>query len=196
GLSVAEVEGALFQLCRTGKAMYDLATRQYRLRELFAESLPDELLVNADPRLGKAQQLFVNGHVRLTNTVTKGRYKETTVTARVTDGTTERDVTVSISEDGRIRFGRCDCPFFEANLLARGPCEHILAVRLAAEAAPTTSESASVATNAATSDDDDESDEVDEDEDDDESDDEDDDTDEDESDDEDEDSSEDGDIPF
>ncbi len=166
GLSVAEVEGALFQLCRTGKAMYDLATRQYRLRELFAESLPDEILANADPRLVKAQQLFVNGHVRLTNAVTKGRSKETTITAKVMDGITERDVLLSISEDGRIRFARCDCPFFEANLLARGPCEHILAVRLAADAAPATPEAAPVSSTATTSEEDesDDEDEADEDE--------------------------------
>jgi hypothetical protein len=52
-------------------------------------------------------------------------------------GTVEDDeaheVTVAVDASGRLRFGRCTCPFFAENLMARGPCEHILALRFALE---------------------------------------------------------------
>jgi hypothetical protein len=38
------------------------------------------------------------------------------------------EVQVVINDTGSIIFGRCACPFFDANLLQQGPCEHILAL--------------------------------------------------------------------
>jgi hypothetical protein len=133
-----DVEEALFNLCRGGRVMFDPTTRQYRLRELFADPVDVDALFAPDPRIAVAQGLFESGHVTLRNIIPpdpeqKGR-RETRATATVEDGE-PYEATVSVDDTGRVRFGRCGCKFFVDNMMSRGPCEHILAARLALEAA-------------------------------------------------------------
>lgn len=134
-----EVEQALFQLCRAGRVIYDPTTRQYRLRELFPEPLNVEVLFAPDPRIEKARQLLANGMVVLYEVTrpdpTSGERQETRGVGSVEENGRTYQVTAAMDGDGRLRFGRCTCPFFEENLMARGPCEHILAMRFAIEEA-------------------------------------------------------------
>jgi hypothetical protein len=138
-LSAGEAEQALFALCRAGRVMYDPTTRQYRSRDLFAEPLDVSTLFAPDPRSITARRLFAAGRVTL-RAITlpeqreDGR-KETRAEASVAEDKQTYDVLVSVDSSGRLRFGRCGCPYFQANLLSRGPCEHLLAARLALEAA-------------------------------------------------------------
>jgi hypothetical protein len=132
-----EVEEALFYLCRGGRVMFDPTTGQYRLRELFAESVDVDALFAPDPRIAVAQNLFERGRVALqqiTPPDPEQKRRETRATARVEDDA-PYEATVSVDESGRVRFGRCTCKFFRENMMSRGPCEHILAARLALEAA-------------------------------------------------------------
>ena len=155
GLVTTDVEGAVFALCRSGRAMFDLATRQYRLRDLFAEPIDAATLFGDNPRLVTAQRLFAEGRVTLDKDSVQRNRTEVRTNATVRDGT-EYAVTIAVADDGRLRYGRCHCPFFEANLMQRGPCEHILAARLAADAAQQYSVPASPAlADAANTDDDD-----------------------------------------
>ena len=133
GLVAAEVERALFQLCRGGRAMIDPTTGHYRLRELFPEPIDVGALFAPDGQHDTAEQLFGGGRVRMRSVVTPeqrddGR-RETRVVAEV-EGDALYEVTISVDLDGRLRFGRCGCAFFQNNLLSRGPCAHILAARL------------------------------------------------------------------
>jgi SWIM zinc finger len=133
GLASDEVEHALFRLCRAGRVMADPIGRRFRLRELFAEPLDMDALFTPDPRLAQAQDLRDAGRVAMVQITPPeqnetGR-RETRVRARVTDGETH-EVTVSVDLDGRLRFGRCTCAFFQHHLMSRGPCEHIQAARL------------------------------------------------------------------
>jgi hypothetical protein len=138
GVDKGEAESALFALCRAGRAMYDPTTRQYRNRDLFAEPLDIAVLFAANPKAVVARRLVESGAVTL-GVITPperrddGR-RETRAEAQVTDGQVY-EVLVSLDSTGRLRFGRCGCPFFQNNLLSRGPCEHLLAVSMALEAA-------------------------------------------------------------
>ncbi len=139
GLPLPEVEQALFQLCRAGRAMAEPTTGQYRLRELFAEALDVDALFAPDPRLAAARHLLDTGRVRLRSVVPpeldeSGR-KETHAIAAVSDDV-DYEVSIAVDGSGRLRFGRCGCPFFQNNLMSRGPCAHILAARLALDAEP------------------------------------------------------------
>jgi len=138
GIEKGEAESALFALCRAGRAMYDPTTRQYRNRDLFAEPLDIVKLFAPNPKAVTARRLVESGAVTLGEITPPERRddnrRETRATARVTDGPTY-DVLVSVDNTGRLRFGRCECPFFQNNLLSRGPCEHLLAVSMALEAA-------------------------------------------------------------
>jgi hypothetical protein len=138
GIEKSEAESALFALCRAGRAMYDPTTRQYRNRDLFAEPLDIVKLFAPNPRALAAQRLVEAGAVSLGEITPPERRddnrRETRAVARVTDGQVY-DVLVSVDSSGRLRFGRCECPYFQNNLLSRGPCEHLLAVTFALEAA-------------------------------------------------------------
>jgi hypothetical protein len=138
GIEKSEAESALFALCRAGRAMYDPTTRQYRNRDLFAEPLDIVKLFAPNPKAVAAQRLVEAGAVSLGEITPPERRddnrRETRAEARVTDGQVY-DVLVSVDSSGRLRFGRCGCPYFQNNLLSRGPCEHLLAVTFALEAA-------------------------------------------------------------
>jgi hypothetical protein len=138
-LEPAEVEQALFELCRAGRVMADPTTGQYRLRELFAEPLDAAVLFAPDPRVAQAERLVAESRVTLRSVTPPDESEdgrpETKALAIVTDGEHTYEVTVAVDENGRLRFGRCQCPFFERNLMSRGPCVHIIAARLAVEAA-------------------------------------------------------------
>ncbi len=129
-----QLEAALFRLCREGRVMYDPLQRRYRSRELFAEALDFDALLAPDPRQQKAQALADAGAVLLHSVAPSDtRPKEIKILATVTDGGKEFDPLVAVDHDSRIRFAQCTCEFFKTNLMSRGPCEHILAARFAAE---------------------------------------------------------------
>ena len=139
GLPPAQVEQALFELCRAGRVMADPTTRQYRLRELFAEPLDASVLFAPDPRQLTAERLVAGGSVVLRSVTppeeSVDQRHETKALATVTEGESVYEVTVAVDGSGRLRFGRCQCEFFESNLMSRGPCVHIMATRLAVETA-------------------------------------------------------------
>jgi len=51
-------------------------------------------------------------------------YRDWRVTGNVGSGKTE----IVVGDAGRIIFGTCSCEFFQENLLAKGPCEHMIAL--------------------------------------------------------------------
>jgi predicted nucleic acid-binding Zn finger protein len=134
-----DVEQILFQLCRAGRAIAEPASGRYRLRELFAHALDVDQLFAPDPRLAAGRHLVDAGRVTLVAIYPPDQHPagkpETRANATVQDGGTIYDVIVSVDGDGRLRFGRCGCPFFQANIMSRGPCQHIMAARLALDAA-------------------------------------------------------------
>jgi predicted nucleic acid-binding Zn finger protein len=134
-LSGAQVEAALFRLCREGRAMYDPVYRRYRLRELFAVPLDFAALLAPDARIEKARGMAATEGVVTLHSVGQSdtRPREIKILATVRDGEREFDPLVAIDRDSRIRFAQCTCDFFKTNLMSLGPCEHILAARFAAE---------------------------------------------------------------
>ncbi|MEM8533428.1 MAG: SWIM zinc finger family protein [Chloroflexota bacterium] len=133
GLPTATVEHALYRLCCSGRVMVEPGGKHYRLRELFAEPLDTETLFGSDQRGAQARQLIETGAITLESIVppdpTGAGRREHKATARVvSDG--EHQAIAAVDLDGRLRFGKCSCAFFQRNIMSRGPCEHILATRL------------------------------------------------------------------
>lgn len=145
----AVAEALLRELCRQGKAGYFPAYSHYRYRPLFDE-LPDLLkLFPPNERLTSARALLADGSVSLES----AEARETRKTRKLPSPTGPRlvevihrdwalqgqvsdqqQVEVVLDQSDRIIFGRCGCPHFRDNLLHRGPCEHLLALRMAFEA--------------------------------------------------------------
>lgn len=129
-----QAEAALFRLCREGRAMYDPNSRRYRSRELFAEPLDFDALLAPDPRIERARQLASAGVVTILGVAPSDtRRNEIKILAQVEVDERQHDVLVAVDQDSRVRFAQCDCDFFTAHMMNRGPCEHILAARFAAE---------------------------------------------------------------
>ena len=57
-------------------------------------------------------------------------FRDLVVGAEVDGQTTE----IVLSDEDRLIFGRCTCTFFAEHLLNQGPCAHLVATRLAADA--------------------------------------------------------------
>lgn len=143
GVPPAQATHVLVRLCRQGRCIFDVETRRYRHRELFESPPDDERYFPPDRRREVAARLIAGGRVRIETCCTQDTMK--TRRLKTPDGPIERhiiyrdwhvrgsvgeipEVQVVVNDSGSIIFGRCSCPFFDANLMNQGPCEHILAL--------------------------------------------------------------------
>lgn len=173
----AKIHAALAHLCRLGRAIYDVETRAFRHRELFAAPIDEAKLYPPDPRIEQAAAWLAAGDLAVevcepqetrkdrrlktpdgpvTRTIV---YRDWRITGRVATAT---PVEIVVDDSGRVIFGKCPCAFFQENLLSRGPCDHMIALHRASEPQRRDLPSSFAAKNAVkpvakTSDDDDES---------------------------------------
>ena len=139
GLGVEKVRSSLSYLCQVGRAMYDLGGKVYRHRDLFqgpfsaheAQAAVRSADVPQTPQEKAAKQIFDEGNVRLIarRPVATG-YKLSGSAKGGFDPERVRPL-LHVDTEGRIIEASCTCAFFKKSQLAKGPCEHILALRLA-----------------------------------------------------------------
>ena len=129
GLERAVVLGALSAYTQAGRAIYDLNKQVYRVRELSREPLPMDKLRFANEREASATRLLNEGRVKLsTRQLDRGSVELTGVVKQ--RNRTFGPVMV-IDTDQRMIRGECSCNFYQQNKLYKGPCEHMLAARMA-----------------------------------------------------------------
>jgi hypothetical protein len=122
------VLGALSAYTQAGRAIYDLNKGVYRVRELSREPLPMERLRFSSEREEKASKWVEAGAV---SSKSRAAPEGTTrLSGTVRDGRRAFEATLVVDGDQRLIDASCDCNFFKQNKLYKGPCEHILAVRL------------------------------------------------------------------
>jgi hypothetical protein len=132
-LDTPVVLGALAAYTQAGRAMWDLNKRVYRVRELSREPLPMEKLRFANEREEQATRLLDERAVRVTeatelgDAVGGGTHLMGTVKKRGGGAFQPR---LQLDGDERIVDAECTCNFFQQNRLRKGPCEHMLALRL------------------------------------------------------------------
>jgi hypothetical protein len=139
GLSVEKVRSATSHLCQTGRAMFDLGGNVYRHRELFLEpftvkeaqaAVKSGGAASNNPQEKAAQAIFGASNVRIiARRPTQLGYK-LSGSAKGADGERVRPQ-LAVDKVGKIIEGTCSCSFFRKNKLTQGPCEHLLALRLA-----------------------------------------------------------------
>jgi predicted nucleic acid-binding Zn finger protein len=135
-LDSAQTEAALFRLCREGRAMVDPTTRRYRSRELFADGLDIQRILAPDPRIEQGKALAASGVVTLHSVAPSDvRHNEIKILGTVQIDGKSYETLVAVDQELRLRFAQCDCDFFREHIMSRGPCEHILATRFAADEA-------------------------------------------------------------
>lgn len=129
-LSKDIVLGALSAYTQAGRAIYDLNKGVYRVRELTRDPLPLEKLRFANEREESATRFIVAKAVT-TKVREVSRDGVLELAGTVKDRDKKIDVALSIDADQRITKASCTCNFFMMNKMFKGPCEHILALRMA-----------------------------------------------------------------
>lgn len=127
-LSPTAVLGALGAYTQAGRAIYDLNKQVYRVRELSREPLPMERLRFANQREETATRFLSNNAVEVTSVQdTQGTLQ---LQGNVRDKSKTYNPALTIDPDERIIAAECTCNWYQQNKLYKGPCEHILALRM------------------------------------------------------------------
>jgi len=149
GLGTDTVRGALSTLAQAGRATFDLRLRRYRHRDLFADAFTlaeakkvtkARIVEDASPAAKNARQIFERDGVRIIATRPTGDddnsnnksptgYK-VSGSVKGLDSQQLRPL-LHVDSGGQIIAGTCTCSFFKSHEMTRGPCEHLLALRLA-----------------------------------------------------------------
>lgn len=143
GVGRPAAAAALQRLCRLGRAIYDLERRCFRHRELFDQPIDEARLYPPDERVEAARAHLQQQEVAVAACTPRETRKRKRLPSP--DGVQEREVVyrdwqvdgrvggeaavhIVVDDRGTIIFGRCGCPWFQQHLLARGPCQHMLAL--------------------------------------------------------------------
>jgi hypothetical protein len=121
GLSDAQVESALAVLGTRGLVGFDLARRAYFHRELPFDMAKVESL---HPRLLDARKLVAEKRVRIVSQTGAGDDLRAEAYVQGTD--VEHRVRLQPDPEG----DKCTCPWYGKHQGDRGPCKHVLAVRI------------------------------------------------------------------
>lgn len=124
------VLGALAAYTQAGRAIYDLEKGVYRVRELSRNPLPFDKLRFANEREESANKFIERNGVKITLRETSSD-GSLVLDGEVKDGNYNYTVSITIDNDQKLAHAYCNCSFFKMNKLYKGPCEHILALRMA-----------------------------------------------------------------
>lgn len=138
-LDLEKVRSALSYLCQVGRAMYDLGAKVYRHRDLFHGAFSAQEAASAVRAVEKpatqqerlAQKIFDDGNVRIIARRPAPTGFKLSGSARGTIDPERVRPQLHIDKEGRIIEASCTCVMFKKSQLTKGPCEHILALRLA-----------------------------------------------------------------
>lgn len=128
-LDKAVVLGALAAYTQAGRAVYDLDKGVYRVRELTRAPLPFDKLRFASEREESAAKFIERKAVTIASREEKSD-RSVEVKGTVKDGNQNYAVEIKIDSDQKLAHANCNCWFFKQNKLFKGPCEHILALRM------------------------------------------------------------------
>lgn len=128
GLSRTAILGALGAWTQAGRAMFDLAKGVYRARELARDPLPMDKLRFSNPREEAATRLLSGNLVQ--STARSSSDGGTELSGTVKDRSQSFRASLTIDADARVTRGECACNYYQQNKLYKGPCEHMLALRM------------------------------------------------------------------
>jgi hypothetical protein len=128
GLDKPIIESALGIYSQYGRVLYDMHKDTYRLRELSGNPLPMDKLQFSNEREEKASTFVLENKVTLSSQ--EENAQEITLKGKVQDKLKPHKVTLSIDKEFKLKNASCECYYYKQNKLHKGPCEHILAVRM------------------------------------------------------------------
>lgn len=129
GLHTSIIASSLAAYTQAGRVIYDLHKGVYRIRELSQEPLNVETFRFGSPQEEKAQQLLDAQKIAVKAEV---RNETLCLSSKIKDGKHTLEIETQIDKDNRMINGSCQCSHFVSNGMRKGPCEHILALRMEA----------------------------------------------------------------
>jgi hypothetical protein len=137
-LSVEKTRTLLSHLCQVGRAMFDLGKGVYRHRDLFLEPFTAKeaqaalapAISEKAPAAADAREIYSSDNVRVIARRPVASGYKISGSARGRDGARVRPL-ISVDHHGQIIEAECTCSFFRKHRLTQGPCDHMLALRLA-----------------------------------------------------------------
>ena len=139
GIKESEAAAGLNMLVQAGRAMFDMDTEQYQLRELFPSDIDLSMLQFSSPEEGRAIALLQRGMLsnfaQNQTTVTIEQRKEAPQIQKATrySASFGRFATVMTMDEDEEILGTessCNCKQDYNTRISGAPCEHILAMRL------------------------------------------------------------------
>lgn len=138
GLSVEKTRTLLSHLCQVGRSMFDLAKGVYRHRDLFldpftakeAQAALSPAASEKAPAAAAGREIYSSDNVRVIARRPVSSGYKISGSARGRDGARVRPL-ISVDHQGQIIEAECTCSFFKKHQLTKGPCDHMLALRLA-----------------------------------------------------------------
>lgn len=127
-LDRSQVLGALALFTQSGRVMFDINKQIFRLRELSRQPLPVNQLRYASEREANADR-FVQANL-VTVTQKDVQTDRLSLGGTILDNAVAYTPSITIDADQRLVQGHCTCHFFVHNKLFKGPCEHMLALRM------------------------------------------------------------------
>ncbi|MGF1707072.1 SWIM zinc finger family protein [Enterovibrio baiacu] len=128
-LDISTVKSALAQYSQLGLVLYDMTNDVYRLRALYNAPIDLDEIRFSNEREKKAANFVAAKLVSVDEAASS--QQGTALSGSVMDNAHEYHVALSIDNDQRLVKGECQCHFWHQNKLRQGPCEHMLALRLA-----------------------------------------------------------------
>lgn len=138
GLGLEKTRATLSFLCQSGRAMYDLGQRVYRHRDLFFDTFSAAEAARitsasheaADPNAKAARQIFESDNVRIIARRPVATGFKLSASVLGTDDERVRPQ-LHVATKGQIIDASCTCREYKEQGLTKGPCQHVLALRLA-----------------------------------------------------------------
>lgn len=127
-IDITVVQSALSIYSQQGRVLFDTEQAVYRLRELSGEPLPMDQLRFSNPREEKAAHFVQAGLVKIERCDSQAEHQS--LQGSVLDDAKIWRVELVLDADQRLVNAQCGCDFYVHNKLYKGPCEHMLAVRL------------------------------------------------------------------
>ncbi len=137
GLDREKCRSAASHLCGVGRGMVDLSGGVYRHRDLFStpftrkdaqQSVSRETEAQ-NPDAKAARQIYEKGDARLTARRPVSSGYKLTGSVKGSNGKQVRPL-LSVDSESRIVDASCTCSKYKQSKLTKGPCEHVLALRL------------------------------------------------------------------
>jgi SWIM zinc finger len=122
------VRAAVVELARLGQVVGDPTSGSVRFRSVIDGALSKDLLGDDPPELREGRALLAQGAVRITSDELASVAGSPKRAIKGRAGTTECEGL--LDADGQLTRARCGCSWFTRFGIKKGPCRHLLALRL------------------------------------------------------------------